>query len=351
MRSLPAYGFEINPSAWIFSKIYEFINIPYETRKTILRDLRNELENEFPILIFSDPSISRHVIEEKVIRIGSSISNKAKILCNALVVLLDIHNHQLTNDLVLSKFGTLAKLVQSLPYSIEQIKADLQDARALPLEKESIDFVITSPPYINVFNYHQNYRRSVEVLGWDLLRVAKSEIGSNRANRSNRFHTVTQYCIDMAQVLQELARVLRQSARVILIVGHESNVLGTPFYNAAIIEQIAAKSGFSIVLRQTRRFTNRFGKQIREEVINLSREAYIEDETLPVSIGKAISKESLVSALERVPDKNRELLHNSIEQVPDISGTPLFSSANYKEYHTRDRVMMVKENPGDSIHE
>lgn len=40
--------------------------------------------------------------------------------------------------------------------------------------------VLTSPPYINVYNYHQQYRASAEALGWDLLEVAKTEIGSNR---------------------------------------------------------------------------------------------------------------------------------------------------------------------------
>lgn len=32
--------------------------------------------------------------------------------------------------------------------------------------------LITSPPYINVFNYHQKYRRSVEALGYDVLAIA-----------------------------------------------------------------------------------------------------------------------------------------------------------------------------------
>ena len=154
-------------------------------------------------MIFTDQSLSRDEVEERIVRIGASISEQAKILCNALVVLLDIHNNQVTNDFVLGKLAALARLVQQLPYSAQRIKVELQDARSLPLEQESIDFAITSPPYINVFNYHQNYRRSAEVLGWDLLRVAKSEIGSNRANRSNRFYTVVQYCIDMTKALQE----------------------------------------------------------------------------------------------------------------------------------------------------
>jgi hypothetical protein len=350
LMALPAYGFEINPSAWSFSKIYEFANVPPETRKLIIMELQAKLEDEFPIVIFSDQSLSRDEVEERVIRVGMSISEQAKILCNALVVLLDIHNNQPTNDFVVDKFAALARLVQQLPYSTSRIKADLHDARALPLEQESIDFALTSPPYINVFNYHQNYRRSAEVLGWDLLRVARSEIGSNRANRSNRFYTVVQYCIDMAKALQELARVLKPKARAVLIAGHESKVLGTSFFNADIIEQIAVKSGmFSVALRQTRTFTNRFGESIREDVLNLAREVNILDERLPCRIGKAVAKSSFDDALERVHDSNKRFLLDAIGRLPSISGTPIFGSANYADYQTRDFVMMVKENPGDTM--
>jgi len=343
--SLPALGFEINPSAWSFSKVYEFANIPRDEGKFIVRELRARIEDEFPIVLFADQTISREVIEEKVIRIGVSISDEAKILCNALVVLLDIHNNRLTNDLVQSKFTALAELVQQLPYSNKTIKAGLQDARALPLEQESVDFVITSPPYINVFNYHQNYRRSAEVLGWDLLRVARSEIGSNRANRGNRFYTVVQYCIDMTKVIQELARVLRPSARAVFIVGYESKVLGTSFYNADIIEQIATKSGmFSVVLRQKRVFMNRFGEAIREDILNLVRKSAIaDDETLPCRIGRAVAHASLSDALSRVPESNKDLLLDAISQVHTLTGTPIFSSVNYTHYQTRNFVMMVKE--------
>lgn len=344
--SLPAFGFEINPSAWSFSKVYEFTNIPLEMRKTILRELSIRIEDEFPVVIFADQSLSGDELEERIIRVSASISEKAKILCNALVVLLDIHNNHLTNDFVVSKFSALAGLVQQLPYSAQKIKADLHDARALPLESEVIDFVVTSPPYINVFNYHQNYRRSAEVLGWDLLRVARSEIGSNRANRSNRFYTVVQYCIDMTRALQELARVLKSKARAVLIVGHESKVLGTSFYNADIIEQIAVGSGlFSVALRQKRAFTNRFGESIREDVLNLTRETNVLDESLSCRVGRSVARACLDDALGRVPDGNRKLLTDAIDRSMSILGTPIFGSANYASYHTRDCVMMVKEKP------
>jgi DNA modification methylase len=123
--------------------------------------------------------------------------------------------------------GTWAKLkarILGLPETHSSIRLLNCDARLIPLEEGEVDFVITSPPYINVFNYHQKYRRSVEALGWDLLRVAQSEIGANRKHRQNRFLTVIQYCLDMTDVLSELKRVCKEGSRLVMIVGRESNV-------------------------------------------------------------------------------------------------------------------------------
>jgi len=231
-----------------------------------------------------------------------------------------------------------------LPFSNEPIKADLQDARALPLQAESVDFALTSPPYINVFNYHQNYRRSVELLGWDLLRVARSEIGSNRANRGNRFFTVIQYCIDMAHSVLELSRVIKNRGRAVLIVGHESRVLGAPFYNADILERIARESGlFDVVLRQKRVFLNRFGQEIREDVLNLERRSSLSDQMTPLTLGRTVAREALRTAMPVVAEGNSDLLHEAVERVNEIEGTPLFNSSQYTYYQTRHSVMMVEE--------
>ena len=80
VMAFSAYGFEINPSAWSFSKVYEFINVPSETRKLIIKELQARIEDEFPVVIFADQSLSRDAVEERIIRVGASISEQAKIM-------------------------------------------------------------------------------------------------------------------------------------------------------------------------------------------------------------------------------------------------------------------------------
>jgi hypothetical protein len=283
-------------------------------------------------------------VEAKVLDISRLLSDRAKILFNALVILLDLANNSITNAFVQGKFQSLARLVDALPFSEKPIKADLQDARSMPLQDGEVDFILTSPPYINVFNYHQNYRRSAEVLGWDLLRVARSEIGSNRANRGNRFYTVVQYCVDMATALYEISRVLTGQGRALFVVGHESRVLGVPFYNARLIERIAVESSlFAVALRQRREFVNRFGESIREDILNLVRMpgmTRIED---ALKVARYTARDALEEGLNTVPHQNRGLLSDVLSRVHEIPGTPIFNSFRYQEYQTRDLVMMVKE--------
>jgi len=341
---LQAFGFDINPSAWSFGKVYEFSNVLPQYREQAILELHRAIVDEFPIVIFADPELKYEEIEERIIRVGTSLSDEAKILCSALVVMLDLHNNVVTADFVRAKLLALANLVRTLPYSPEPIKVHLQDARALSLENQSVDFAITSPPYINVFNYHQNYRRSVEVLGWDILRVARSELGSNRANRGNRFLTVIQYCIDMAASLQELARVLKPGGRVILIAGHESKVMGVPFYNADLLERIAKESGsFDFVLRQHRQFSNRFGKSIREDILNLSlKNTSVKVESFKL-LGRSVASSALHDSLSIVDTKKKTLLHQALAKAQSIEGTPIFDGNTFEEYHTRDDVIIVRE--------
>jgi len=141
-----------------------------------------------------------------------------------------------------------------------------------------------------------------------------------------------------------MARVLRSSGKAVVIVGHESRVLGTPFNNARLIEEIARESGaFDVVLRQKRVFLNRFGRSIREDILSLVKRRYRSDHSLAERTGRRVALDALNRAFADVPDKNRIHLEAAIQNTHKISGTPIFNSGCYEAYQTRDHVMMVSE--------
>ncbi|MBD2459346.1 methyltransferase [Nostoc sp. FACHB-87] len=322
-----SYGFEINPSALILSKIYEFIN--NSQRKQVIKVIKNLIDKEFICKICaSSNQLSDLAVKLREVR--NNLCEEERKLFEALIILLDIGKSNINNEFVQCKFADLTSLIEKLHYSENPIIVALNDARSLPLKNDKIDFVITSPPYINVFNYHQNYRISAEILGWDILKVAKSEIGSNRANRSNRFYTVVQYCLDMADALRELSRVTKDKARLVFVVGHQSNVLGLPFYNADIIEKIGVRTNlFHKVLRQKREFKNKFGKIIREDVINFINLKNQCDQENVDQIAREVAFDVLKSSIVLVPPKNLEYLENAISKINDIQGTPILERKSH----------------------
>jgi DNA modification methylase len=325
--SLEAYGFEINPAAYIMSNTYEFIND--SQKKEVLKNLRNIIDQEFPLRIFEVSDQVKNLVD-KLQNTRNMLPDRSKVLFDALVIILDVCKNKITQEFIQKKFLHLSNIITNLPYSQKPIRVGLSDARSLPLENDQIDFVVTSPPYINVFNYHQNYRQSAEILGWDLLKIAKSEIGSNRANRSNRFYTVVQYCLDMGDILKELARVSKQQARIVLIVGQESNVLGVPFYNADIIEKIGVKAKlFQKVLRQKRKFKNKFGKVIIEDIINfINLNNQVSQEVIE-RISREVAFEVLESSRLFVSSENQLFLESAIAKVSNIQGTPILDKRLY----------------------
>ncbi|MEB3281584.1 MAG: DNA methyltransferase [Lyngbya sp.] len=316
---LEAYAFEINPAAFILSRTYELIN--NVNRKEAIRKVREKIDTEFPFLLFKNSSPVEN-LAEKLRKIRIKLDSEAVKIFDALVILLDVNNNTITNEFVQAKFGELVNAIDKFPDSDQTIRVGLSDARSLPLPDKTIDFVVTSPPYINVFNYHQNYRKSAEILGWDILKIAKSEIGSNRANRGNRFYTVVQYCLDMADTFRELSRVTKDQARIVFVVGYESSVLGVPFYNADIIEKIAVKTGlFRTVLRQQREFKNKFGKIIREDILNFCKLNDRDHEETIEKIAREVAFDLLTSRLLNVSSKNREYLEDAIDKIHEIDRT------------------------------
>jgi len=210
--------------------------------------------------------------------------------------------------------------------SVKIYQANLADSRTTYLhQNENVDLIITSPPYINVFNYHQNYRAIIETFGFEILKVAHSEFGSNRKNRGNRFKTVIQYCLDMEEAIISFWKSLKLNGLMILVVGRESNVRKTPFYNGQIVQEIIKGiSGFEIIQIEERGFTNKFGKTIKEDIIIVRKISSNSDFS---NCSRDVAKVHLKNALKNSEGEIKQDIENALANIDSISPSPLFNSS------------------------
>lgn len=316
-RELECYGAEINPAAAHLASMVKFVNLDEAARRRSFDSAEKLLEEHLggllPATLFRMhvEKVTETSVETATRRMLDEATNEPVYDLLATSVMLAMGDGatleaKTLHDAYFKNRSIVSKLRPS-PHACEVL---LVDARDLPLPSESIDLVITSPPYINVFNYHQNYRKAMELMGWLMLEIAPSEIGSNRKHRGNRFVTVIQYCMDMVEVFAQLRRVLKPTGALICVVGRESRVRGVPFYNGRLLALSAiAGSGFCLERWQERRFTNRFGKTIYEDVLTLkpdSRPTSVEDS------GHQIGVLALRNALE---DTGEETVRSDIKRA------------------------------------
>lgn len=332
---LECYGAEINPSAVEMARTSQFVNLSEmereETIEAAYSIIRAHIHPRQPSLFDYHKYVNdkQSDVERTVRYTLSEILKEAKqpsvrnLLLNAVIRYMSRMD---ANDAegFLRAFQEHIELIRSLPYSPRPCQVLHVDARAIALPAHSIDLIITSPPYINVFNYHQNNRPAMELAGWDLLNVAKSEIGANRKHRQNRFLTVIQYALDMTTVLQTLKRVLHPEGWAILVVGRESTVRGISFKNASLVAALAVgTSGFILHSRQERKFKNKFGEIIYEDILHLRPVG-----NLPAngeSISRAIAEQALLYAAAVAPDGVHGDIIDALKRTETVHPSPIFT--------------------------
>lgn len=320
-----AYGTELNFAAVCLSKIYEFINFDLSYRTVLLNDF-SEMLNQRGILYsetlfskyFPDNTIS---MSERIKNLATDdVNSKHKILRDCFIILVDLFKNNFSQEKLNNQWLRIRNLVLDLPVSDKKIKVFHQDARKTSLNHSSISFVLTSPPYINVINYHQQYRTSSEILNGSVLPFARAEIGSNRKNRSNRFHTVTQYCLDIALVLNELNRVCKDNTRIIFIVGRESFVRKTQFMNGEILSEIACECcNMKLLNRQERMFINRYGTKIYEDILHFNS---TKKSNFDITNARKIAYDTLFSTVKYVLEDSKHDLISALQQIETIEPSP-----------------------------
>lgn len=324
--NLKAFGTELNPAAFGLASIYKLTQVDRDVLNHSIEFVENLILDYLPLEDLFNNSQGRNLNDLKKELVSALHENKDSIIgiiINALIIGLDFEQKKLTHEKLQLAWENLKSKIERLPKTNKDINIFLGDARKSKIENDSIDFVITSPPYINVFNYHQNYRRSVEATGFNVLEVAKSEIGSNRKFRSNRFLTVIQYAMDIFQVFEDLKRICKPDAKIIFIVGRESSVRKTSFSNAKLLTEVASLLGFKLVGEQPRMFRNKFGVEIYEEILRFSIDFDFKESS--VESAKEIGIKYLNKALKYAPDESLADLEEAIQKGANVEPSIIYS--------------------------
>lgn len=148
------------------------------------------------------------------------------------------------------------------------------DARVISEPDASVDFVITSPPYLNALDYIRGHRLSLVWMGHtcrELRGLRASNVGTERgaatisdehielieqvatggALQARTRGMLLRYVDDMERVLSEVSRVLVPGGNAILVLG-DSTTRGVFIRNSSVAEWAAVRAGLELVSRRQR---------------------------------------------------------------------------------------------------
>lgn len=159
---------------------------------------------------------------------------------------------------------------------IGKVNVKLGDARKLSRIKDnSIDSIITSPPYLNALDYMRGHKLSLVWLGHkihDLSMIRSESVGSEKAKGlkdielakaltrglkeieslpERKIKMIYRYALDIHKLMKESSRVLKTNCNATFVVGN-SSIEGVYIKNTSIVAEAAKNFGLQIIKRKQR---------------------------------------------------------------------------------------------------
>jgi tRNA G10 N-methylase Trm11 len=130
---------------------------------------------------------------------------------------------------------------RELGLSLGRVVIERGDARALPLRDNSIDGVITSPPYAIALDYIKNDAHALEALGLDMREMREQFVGL----RGRMNERVRLYNEDMKTSLDEMTRVLKPNKYALIVIGNAA-YKGQKLESVELITTYASEIGLRL---------------------------------------------------------------------------------------------------------
>jgi SAM-dependent methyltransferase len=179
-------------------------------------------------------------------------------------------------DRFLPSVEVVLRALTSSPHRGGTADVKVGDARNLPNDDESIDRVVTSPPYLNAIDYMRTSRFSLVWMGHDLPslrairaasigtevglrderedldRIARVMLGGRVALPSAEQGMVRRFVDDMDKAIGQTARVLVRGGRATYVVGN-STIRGIFVRNSECVATLARAHGLRLISKRERR--------------------------------------------------------------------------------------------------
>ena len=117
-----------------------------------------------------------------------------------------------------NELNKTTKIIKTIP----EVKVICGDARKLEVKTNTVDLIVTSPPYVNALDYYRAHMYNMLWLGMDFDLFRKHEIGGHSHFISNRFRLLSEYLGDMLRSMIEMNRILKKDKLCVIVVGNSS---------------------------------------------------------------------------------------------------------------------------------
>ncbi|PKP59749.1 MAG: hypothetical protein CVT89_00865, partial [Candidatus Altiarchaeales archaeon HGW-Altiarchaeales-2] len=134
------------------------------------------------------------------------------------------------------------KAIKEVGLKPGKVRIEKGDSRDIKLKDNSIDGIITSPPYSIALDYVKNDAHALEALGFD-TKIIREEFIGVRGTNSNR---IVLYNQDIMKSIDEMFRVLKPGKFCVIIIG-DASYLGERIKTVDFTLQYAKKLGFKLI--------------------------------------------------------------------------------------------------------
>lgn len=251
--------------------IEEEINNLYikEKPKITKENLLNEVNIPRVDYWFDENIIIELLIIKKVIKTidDDDISDFLKVAFSSIIVQVSFQdsntrytrvNKNIKNkDVIIKLKNQLNKMIKGIQflekcklYKPTLIAADTRNI--VSIQENSVDLVITSPPYPNAYDYHLYHKYRMYWLDMDPKRLKENEIGSHANYSKKNGLTVMDFEKNMELCFINISKFLKKNKYFCIVIG-DSILKGKKIKNDELLKKVSLNTNFNLKYKMERK--------------------------------------------------------------------------------------------------